>query len=101
MSNADVPARPWRAGTQFHRRVGRSSVTSKRLRTSLARPVAGDLAALTTLATAFKSVERVFVLRPPIPAMNQGRATHLEAAVAAGSLYRARVVAWRSTVSPR
>jgi uncharacterized protein YbjT (DUF2867 family) len=51
----------------------------------LATPVIGDLTAPATLAPAFKGIERVFVLSPPVPAMESMESAAFDAAVAAGA----------------
>jgi uncharacterized protein YbjT (DUF2867 family) len=52
---------------------------------SVATPVLGDLAAPGTLADAFRGVERVFVVAPPVPEMEALERNAIDAAVATGA----------------
>ena len=52
---------------------------------SLATPVLGDLMAPRTLEQAFRGVERVFILAPPVPEMESLERHAIDAAVAAGA----------------
>jgi uncharacterized protein YbjT (DUF2867 family) len=53
--------------------------------TTMATPVLGDLLAPDTLADAFRGVERVFVVAPPLPEMEELERNAIDAAVAAGA----------------